>query len=350
MKAKKNQAEKKRHYFTLRLILCIAVIVDILITIVLANILIHSIDRVFSFSISASPLLWLLLFSLGIGSVLTLATVQLYLKPVTDLSNAMKKVAAGDYSVELSTKCPVGEVRQMQEDFNLMVRELAATEMLKSDFISNVSHEIKTPISAIEGYAMLLQDSAQLPPQQQKYVERILLSTGRLSALVGNILLLSKVENQTIQTNQTRYRLDEQIRQSILLLEPRWMEKNVEFDVEMEEITCTGSEGLLMQVWSNLIGNAIKFNRDGGLVTIRLARQSGCAVFTIEDEGPGIAEDDMRHIYDKFFQSDSSHKQEGNGLGLALARRIVDLCGGDIEAANRREGGCRFTVTLPLRE
>ena len=155
------------------------------------------------------------------------------------------------------------------------------------------------------------------------------------------------MENQTIASEATAFRLDEQVRQAILLLEPQWSEKEIEFDVELEELSYRGDPRLLLHVWNNLIGNAVKFNRTGGMVRLRLARTDGVVRFTVEDEGPGIPPEARKHIFDKFYQGDSSHRQEGNGLGLALVKRILNACGGEIFMENLPERGCRFTVTLP---
>ena len=179
------------------------------------------------------------------------------------------------------------------------------------------------------------------------YVEKILLNTRRLNELVGNILLLSRVDHQAINSNRKRYRLDEQIRQAIVLLEPKWDKKELELDVELDTLDYTGNESLLLHVWINLIDNAIKFNPQGGLLRLRLQQHNGCAVFTVDDSGPGIAEEAQSHIFDKFFQADSSRMVEGHGLGLALVKRVLDVCGGTIQVENLPETGCRFTVTLP---
>ena len=166
-------------------------------------------------------------------------------------------------------------------------------------------------------------------------------------SIVGNILLLSKVDNQGIPEKKSPYRLDEQIRQSILELEPRWMERETEFDVEMDEITYYGNEALMFHVFTNLIGNAIKFGPIGGTVRITLSHSDGRILFTVTDEGEGISPDAIAHIFDKFYQGDSSHKSEGNGLGLALVKQILSAVGGEVVAENIEGGGCSFTVTLP---
>ena len=247
--------------------------------------------------------------------------------------------------MRLNTKSSSQEIQEIYSGFNMMVQELSATEILQTDFVSNVSHEFKTPINAIEGYATLLQDCDNLTEEQKEYVNKIYLNTKRLSNLVGNILLLSKVENQTISNKNTKFRLDEQIRQAIVLLESEWEKKDIEFDADMQRLEYTGNEALLFHVWSNLIGNAIKFNPEGGAIRIKLYKEEQNIVFTIEDNGPGISEDFKKHIFDKFYQIDSSHKQEGNGLGLALVKKILDVCQGSVIVENL-EIGCRFTVRL----
>ena len=193
---------------------------------------------------------------------------------------------------------------------------------------------------------MLLQNGDNLNPQQLEYVDKIVFNTRRLSSLVGSILLLSKLENQQIPTGHTSFRLDEQIRQSIVALEGTWEHKDIVFDAELERIEYLGNELMLRHVWDNLIGNAIKFSPQGGLITIRLHQQGTQFLFTVEDQGPGIPEDAKKRIFDKFYQSDSSHKQEGHGLGLALAKRVVTSAGGSIAVENLPQGGCRFTVVL----
>lgn len=300
-------------------------------------------------SIQVHPLVWLCIFSITIGMTVSVIVNIVLLRPVVRLSKAMKQVAEGDFSVRLQGESTIKEIHRCYRSFNLMVRELEATETLQTDFVSNVSHEFKTPINAIEGYATLLQD-VPTPQDQQRYVERILLNTRRLSTLVGNILLLSRVSNNAIPVTRNTYRLDEQIRQAIMLLEPRWSVKDIDFDVELDSVSWTGNENLMGHIWSNLLSNAIKFSPDSGLVRMRLHQEKGTVIFSIEDRGPGIPEAEHKHVFQRFFQLDSSHKQEGNGLGLALCKQIVDGCGGSIRVENAPEGGCRFIVVLPLSD
>lgn len=288
----------------------------------------------------------LILFSLLIGALVTFFLAKIFFDPIKKLGKAMNEVAKGNFGISLQTDSTSQEIREIYSGFNLMTRELSATEILQTDFVSNVSHEFKTPINAIEGYATLLQDCENLTPEQRQYVDKIYFNTCRLSGLLGNILLLSKLENQNIHPQGTTFRLDEQIRQALLTLEPAWTEKELLFDVDLDRIEYTGQEGLMYHIWSNLISNAVKFSPPGATVRLRLTRRADKLIFTVEDEGCGISEEALEHIFDKFYQADSSHKQEGNGLGLALTKRIVAIENGTIQAENRAEGGCRFTVIL----
>ena len=292
---------------------------------------------------------WLLIFNTLIAGLITSFINAKLLEPITRLSKAMKEVSQGDFEQHLETNSRIAEVGESYQSFNVMTKELRATEVLQMDFVSNVSHEFKTPINAIEGYTMLLQGE-ELSPDQEEYVEKILFNTQRLSGLVGNILLLSKLENQNIPMKKTEYRLDEQIRQAVLSLETKWTEKEIGFQVELEEVKYTANEGLFMHIWINLLDNAIKFSPSKGTITMFLKQEQDSVKFILEDEGPGIEDDVKSRIFDKFYQVDGSHKAEGNGLGLALVKRIVDSAGGTIKAENREYGGCRFVIELPKQK
>lgn len=306
----------------------------------------EALDLLLAETVDIPLLVELTFLSVLSGVLVTTFMSKLFFGPIKELRAAMSKVADGDFSINLTTKSTSKEIQEIFMGFNLMTQELKTTEVLQTDFVSNVSHEFKTPINAIEGYTTLLQGCENLDETQQEYIEKILFNTNRLSALVGNILLLSKLENQSIQTSQTKFRLDEQIRQSIVALEPAWEKKEIEFDVDMESIELMGNESLFHHVWDNLISNAVKFSPKGGLVTIKLKKKDEKIIFEIEDNGVGLSDEAKKHIFDKFYQADSSHKQEGNGLGLALVKRILTIVGGEINAENRAEGGCRFTVIL----
>lgn len=316
-------------------------------TALLAELAAWLLKRWLNVTVALSTMGWALLFSLGIGGAITTYITWAFFRPVTQLEKKMKEVASGNFQVAAETQSRLPDVKSLYDSFNRMVKELGATETLQTDFISSVSHEFKTPINAIEGYAALLQDHQQSTEEQQVYIDKILLNTRRLSALTGNILLLSKLSSQSIHPQCTAFRLDEQVRQAIVALENRWTEKDMEFDVELDETEYTGYENLLIHVWTNLLDNAIKFAPRGGLIRLRLGRQEETMRFTIADNGPGVPEEDRERIFHKFYQSDLSREMEGNGLGLALVRQIVQISGGRVWVENLPEGGCRFTVELP---
>ena len=336
--------KQRDNRFSLRKRMTFMVAAEILVCVVLSYGLSTFLNNIFNIKIPI--LIELIVPSLIIGSLVTAFMSKWFFDPIKELSHAMEKVADGDFTVRLETRSSSKEVREIYSGFNLMTSELNAIEILQTDFVSNVSHEFKTPINAIEGYSMLLQDNENLSEEQKQYVDKIIFNTKRLSTLVGSILLLSKIENQSIPINRTSYRLDEQIRQSIVALEPAWSQKDIEFDVEMDSIEYTGNENMMRHVWDNLLGNAVKFNPECGIVRIRLSKRSEGVVFTVEDSGPGISDEAKKHIFDKFYQGDSSHKDEGNGLGLALVKKILAASDGEISAENLDGGGCRFTVIL----
>ncbi len=334
---------------SLRVRLTLLVIAALLVTVVLSTLVSGLAHLLLGQDYDLSRFLELSIIALAVGVGITQVMGKWFFEPIKKLGDAMNRVAEGDFSVQLEERNSSPEIANIYQKFNLMVRELRATEVLQTDFVSNVSHEFKTPINAIEGYATLLQDREGMDDGEQ-YVDKILRNTRRLSKLVGNILLLSKIDNQAIQQKKTTFRLDEQIRQAIVMLEPEWIRKDVDFDVDMQDITIQGYENLLFHVWNNLLSNAIKFNPPKGMIRILLRQEGKKVIFQIEDSGPGISEAAQKHIFDKFYQGDSSHKEEGNGLGLALAKKIVALSGGEISAGNIPAGGCRFTVVLAAQE
>ena len=340
------KVRKIKQRFNLRLRLIITVTAEILTSILLA-IGADALCRWLFVGFWNIPL-WvdLVIIALLVGIFMTNVLTRWFIKPIKEIGVAMKKISEGDYSVRLDTKINSKEIKEIYYGFNMMAKELESTEILQSDFVSNVSHEFKTPLNAIEGYSMLLQSSDNLTNEQKEYLDKIVFNTGRLSSLTGSILLLSKLENQSIISNKTHFDLDEQIRKSLLALEQSWESKNIEFDIEMDDTDFLGNEALLHHIWDNLLSNAIKFSNEGDEIQIRLVNEKDRIVFTVSDMGIGINEEAQKHIFDKFYQADSSHKQEGNGLGLALVKKIVDLEGGEIFVRNNEDKGCTFTVIL----
>jgi signal transduction histidine kinase len=341
-----DTVKKHRKTISLKLKLTLSVIL-VLALCVLLSLGIDALLRYVLFQNREIPVIVdLLLISILVGVLVTAILSTMFFEPIKKLSEAVNQVSNGDFTVNVETRSSAKEMKELYKGFNLMTRELRATEILQTNFVSNVSHEFKTPINAIEGYAMLLQDCENLNDEQKVYVEKIVFNTSRLSVLAGNILLLSKIENQSISTNKVSYSLDEQIRQAILELEPLWEPKEIEFDVDMQSIVYYGNEQLMRHVWTNLISNAVKFSSIGGIIRISLSYVDSQIEFYIEDNGPGVAEDAQKHIFDKFYQGDTSHKSEGNGLGLSLVKQILKIEDGSISVKNGEISGCRFTVML----
>ena len=338
--------QERRNRFSLRTRLTAFVTLEMLICVLLAYGLDQLLNNILELGWEVPLEIELIGMCLLIGILVTSQLSKYFFNPIKKLRGVMDKVADGDFSVRLEEKSTSKEIMEIYTGFNLMAHELNSTEILQTDFVSNVSHEFKTPINAIEGYATLLQGSETLDGSDREYVDKIMLNTQRLSSLVGSILLLSKLENQQIPTNQAEYRLDEQIRQSVVALESAWVQKDIDLDVELERVSYLGNEPMMRHVWDNLISNAIKFSPRGGAIKLRLTRHLRKLIVTTEDQGPGLSEEAQKHIFDKFYQGDSSHKQDGNGLGLALVKRILSIEKGKITAENIPEGGCRFTVTL----
>lgn len=271
------------------------------------------------------------------------------LKPINDLVQAMRNVSQGDFSVRVDDEGVTGDMGRLVSSFNDMASELGGLELFRKDFINNFSHEFKTPIVSIRGFAKQLERDDLTDAQRQEYLGIIVSESDRLANMSGNVLLLSKLENQTIVTDQTTYRLDEQLRKCILLLEKQWSQKDLELDLELDELPFYGNEEMLQHVWVNLLGNAIKFSPQGGTLRVTLHREGGDAVAAVRDAGPGMDEATRRRIFEKFYQGDTAHAAEGNGLGLSLVKRIVDLCQGSVEVDSAPGEGSTFTVRLPMQ-
>lgn len=268
------------------------------------------------------PMGWFPFLTNTISSVLISVCIAMvishhFFRPIQNLIRALAQVSAGNFDVRLKEKAIWWEVREMNLNFNKMVQELNSIETLQSDFIQNVSHEIKTPLAAIEGYAALLAaDTADR--QNRLYAQQILKNSRQFSALTGNILKLSKLENQSIISEKRNFSLDEQIRQAVLSLEPLWSAKKMDIDLDLPEIFYYGNEDLIFQIWTNLISNGIKFTPAGGIFSVKMEQNDPYISVEIADNGIGMSEEVQKHIFDKFYQAESSRSMEGNGLGLAL--------------------------------
>ena len=284
---------------------------------------------------------WAIVLSVIIGTAMTNFLTRAFIDPIMKLREEMLEVAGGNFHVTAVCTSRLREVREIYDSFNRMVRELGTTETLQTDFISSVSHEFKTPINAIEGYAALLQDHQQSQAEQEVYIEKILFNTRRLSTLTGNILLLSKLNNQSIRPQKTRFRLDEQVRQAILALEQKWTEKELEFDVELDKTEYSGYENLLLHVWTNLIDNAVKFTPAGSMIRMRLQRENDELLFTIEDSGPGIPEGE-------FSQNSIRARPHARWRGTASALRWCARSWRSAAEASRWKTCRRRAAVLPF--
>jgi len=267
-------------------------------------------------------------------------------EPIRKLIKATAEIACGNFGVRVEPQ-GVRELEHLSHSFNAMAKELTSLEALRGDFINNFSHEFKTPIVSIRGFAKLLKEEGLSDAEKREYLDIIIAESERLANLSSNILSLSKYETMEIVSEKTRYRLDEQIRRVVAVTEPQWSAANIDVNIDLDEVTFNGDESLLQQLWINLLGNAIKFSKQGGRIEIRLSETEQHMHFSISDNGIGMDEKTRKRIFDKFFQGDSSRSQKGNGLGLAIAKRIVDLCGGAIEVDSEPGKGSAFSVALP---
>ena len=292
-----------------------------------------------------------------IGTILSGFMTKHFMRPMSELMTATKAVAAGDYSVRVATermlvdiekyKSPVNEFEEFVDSFNKMAEALGSVEMLRSDFVNTISHEFKTPVVSIRGYAKLLQDPNLTEEQRREYTDTIIQESLRLSTMSSNILLLSRYEHTDVLTEKTVFSLDEQLRDCIQLQSRAWMEKDIILSGELESVMFYGNPDIMNHLWSNLLSNAIKFTPAGGAISVGLTRQDGAVVVRFSDSGIGMDEEALSHIYEKFYQADSSRQSAGNGLGLSIVKRIVTLCGGDIAVESEPGLGTTFTVTIP---
>lgn len=288
------------------------------------------------------------------GSVTVLVSIfaslifsRIPLAPIREVIHASEKLATGNFSVRIHLKGPK-ELRQLNKSFNHMAEELGSLEMLRSDFINNFSHEFKTPIVSLRGYAKVLKRENLSVMERNEYLDIIINESERLAELATNVLQLSKIESQAIIAEKTSYNLTEQIRTVVVLLESKWSAKHISFEVNSAEVMIIANEDMLSQVWINLLDNAIKFSPLNSEITISTKSKDGQISISIHNNGPRIELDQQKYIFDKFYQGDASHSSPGNGLGLSIAHKIVVLHSGTIRVARSDDNGTTFEVVLPL--
>ena len=310
-------------------------------------------DSAVGMRLAVSPIFVALLL---IGTCALIATVlfvllnKYYLQPLKRLIRATKEIGEGHFDVRVEEKPHLYHmVPEMQElicNFNEMAEELRGIELFRNDFINNFSHEFKTPIISIRGFAHELRQEGLTDEQRDEYVRIIEEESDRLARLSSNVLTLSKLENQQIVTGQTEFYLDEQIRQCILTLESDWTAKDLEMIPELEPVRIRGNEEMLVIVWRNLLENAIKFTPRGGCVRVSMEVTAQNVTVTVEDNGIGMTPEIRARIFEKFYQGDASHAHAGHGIGLALVGRIVQLIDGKILVESQVNQGSRFRVKL----
>lgn len=294
------------------------------------------------------PIFIFIVISLLLGILISLTISHRPLRPIRTLTEASNKIAAGDYSVRIDLKGSE-EFEQLTDSFNHMAEELTNVELLRNDFVNNFSHEFKTPIVSIRGFAKMLQRTDLTPEERREYLDIIIDESERLAAMATNVLNLTKLEHQVILTDETRFNISEQLRIVITMIDSKWKDKNIAFTFDSNEIYLRGNEELLKQVWVNLLDNAVKFSNTDGTVEIRLNQIDATVICSITNYGKSIPKENATHIFDKFYQADASHTTAGNGLGLTICKRIVELHDGSIELSENTEQAITFTILLPVK-
>jgi len=291
------------------------------------------------------------------GSMLWLGAGHLT-RPLERLNRGVKQVAEGDFTVRVVRKRGhrsrksmeqryLNEIDELTMNFNLMAAALEGMNELQKDFMSNVSHEVKTPVAAITGFTELLLDGALTEEEQRDYLVLTHQESLRLSRLCTSMLRMSRLDNQEIITRKEKIRLDEQIRQCIIMLSEKWIDKEIEYDIQLEPLTMESDADLLMQVWMNLLDNAIKYSKESAVIRVQSVQEENGVRVEIADFGEGIPEAKLPKIFDKFYQCEESHKNQGSGLGLSIVKRIMELLGGTITCQSKEGKGTLMIVRIP---
>ncbi len=292
-----------------------------------------------------------ILLLLGVSALITVIIFRLVVPSVATSEQKIKdildQIAKGNFDVKIPlTRSKY--VNQTIESVNTVLQELKSVKIMRNDFISSFSHELKTPMVTINGFAELLLADDVTEEERKEYAQIIYDESRRLTKLSKNILLLNKLNAQNIVQNKSEYALDEQLRQSLSQFMREIEAKNLQVDCNAAPVAIRADADLVAQIWINLISNAIKFSPEGGTVSVSLEKQNNNAVVRIADEGCGMDEETVKHIFDQFYQGDASRTTEGNGLGLSIVRRIVELCRGAVLVRSRPDEGSVFTVILPV--
>lgn len=294
-------------------------------------------------------IIMVLIVVLAVGSLCFLVAARYIVLPVKKMTAATRRMAKGDFTTELRTKRK-DEIGELAASFNYMAKELNQVEKMRQDFVSNVSHEIQSPLTSIFGFAKALKNNVVPEQQRERYLQIIMTESERLSRVSDNLLQLASLESEHHPVNMRAYSLDEQLRKVIVACEPQWQAKSLQMELRFEAVVIIADEDMLSLVWMNLIGNSMKFTPANGTITIALSRQSKGIEVVISDTGIGIPEDDQKRVFERFYKVDRSRRRDGNGsgLGLAIVNKVVSLHNGSIALASVKGQGTKVTVTLPI--
>lgn len=293
-------------------------------------------------------LLWLCIFSTLIATTITGFLGRIPLSPLRKVIDAMNRLGKGDFSVRLDINA-TNELAELAESFNHTAEELGSIETLRTDFVNTFSHEFKTPIVSLRGFAKILKNKNLTEEERNEYLDIIISESDRLADLAKNVLTLSRIDTCTILPEGEDFNLTEEIRQAVLLCEPKWSKKNIELVIDLDEIIYKGNSEMLDHIWLNLLDNAIKFSPENGHIDIALKKSEASVIFSVCDNGPGMDENVQKHIFNRFYQGDTSHKTAGNGIGLSIVDKVVRLHQGTINVESKLSSGSTFTVKLPIR-
>lgn len=285
------------------------------------------------------------LTTIAVSAICIFVAVRLLVRPIRNISEASKRVAQGDFNARVQVKGH-DEMTELAKNFNTMTEALSQNELLHKDFVSNVSHEFKTPLTSMRGYAKLLKKEGLPEEKRQAYLDILIAETERLAQLSSSLLKLSELEHDRMVLHKAPFSLDEQLRDVLVLLQAAWEQRALEIDLDLAPVTFVGDQELLYQVWINIVGNAIKFSRDGGRLSVRLLQLQDGVQVEIEDTGAGMSEAVQARIFDRFYKGDASRGSGGTGLGLAISKRIVELHGGEIRVSSVEGRGSCFRVFL----
>jgi len=315
-------------------------------------------DKPFTIVVAVIMCLFVCTFTMAFGGFALWHEAHYITSPIIRISESVQKVAEGDFSIQFEFKRNhnrkkesqyIDELDELAKNFNRMVCELNGMDYMRKDFMSNVSHEMKTPVAAIIGFSEILLDGGLNEEDQKEYITYLNQESLRLSRLCENMLRMSQLDNQIIVDTMQEVIIDEQLRRCIISLEEKWQEKRIDFELQLEKCSIISDYDLLFQVWTNLIDNAVKYSKQKCTIWITANIENGFLKVLIRDEGIGIPEEKQSKIYDKFYQCEESHKKQGSGLGLSIVKRIIELLNGSISYVSDEVKGTSMTVLIPSK-